>query len=557
MNIINQNQADTANSDVMNAEKDAIPTLSSKAMFWRPRYLAESLWLEHIPFYFWLVEAQQSNLIFEPELTSGSTYFAMCQAVEKLNLDTRCLGVFNPINRKYEESVSKYNSENYREFSYLVDEPLKDTIYDFEDESIDVMILKYSSALLFNKNLMDAWQKKLSKKSVVLIQGSQKKEAKHLCRKLKQTYNTFEFTHGNGLLLVCFGESPSAKIQFLVNRGVNDTSTRVIQDIYSRLGVACNDAYVNKVNCKKVNELNEILLLKVSELSDKSKIEKENSHLSENIKTRFDEIASLTKILIETEKERDQQALSVNDQKSIVDKLKQELKEKDLQLEMANENQFKVIGQLNNKLNDAQSALKQAEEINKSLALYEDQISELMRQNDFLEKDQIAAADIISNLKKENNILKASVEQRFHEVSVLTGMLQDKDKEIKVLSDALKNTESELNDSLVSRLSLSGIRRQNKFKKSGKVRLKRKVKLLRESELFDADWYMAEYPESKKYKSGVEAHYLCVGAELGFNPSQNFDTKWYLSAYPDVAEVGVNPLLHYIEFGREEGRLLP
>lgn len=557
MNIIDQNQADTASGKVLDPNKDAIPALSSKAMFWRPKYLAESLWLEHIPFYFWLVEAQQSNLIFEPELTSGSTYFAMCQAVEKLNLDTRCLGVFNPLNRKYEESVSEYNNENYREFSYLVDEPLKDSIHDFEDESIDIMILKYSSSLLFNKNLMDAWQKKLSKKSVVLIQGSQKKEAKHLCRKLKQAYNTFEFTHGNGLLLVCFGEKPSAKIQFLTNRGVNDSSTRVIQDIYYRLGVACKDAYVNKINSKKVNELNEVLLDKTSELSNKKEIEKENSDLAKNIKTRFDEIASLTKMLIETEKDRDQRVLNEKNQKEMVEKLKQELKDKARHLEVVEEKQSEAVIKLNAQLDDAKADLKKAEEINKTLVANKKQASELTRQNNLLEKDQVSAADVISNLKKENNTLKASVEQRFHELSVLTAMLQDKDKEMQALSDSIEVVEPQGNRSIVSKLSLKKVRHKSVSKKKEKTKLKKKIQLLRESELFDANWYLASYPEVKGYKAGAEAHYLCEGSKLGFNPSQSFNTELYLSAYPDVAEVRVNPLLHYLEYGLAEGRLLP
>ena len=80
------------------------------------------------------------------------------------------------------------------------------------------------------------------------------------------------------------------------------------------------------------------------------------------------------------------------------------------------------------------------------------------------------------------------------------------------------------------------------------------MQILGESEYFDAQWYQAQYPISKKFKGGPVAHYILSGVNAGFNPSKRFDTQWYLEAYPDVKEAGVNPLLHYIEFGRVEGR---
>jgi len=614
-------------NDIMDPNKDAIPALSSKAMFWRPKYLAESLWLEHIPFYFWLVEAQQSNLIFEPELTSGSTYFAMCQAVEKLNLDTRCLGVFNPLNRKHEESVSAYNNDNYREFSYLVDEPLKDYIHDFEDESIDIMILKYSSELLFNKILMDTWTKKLSKKSVVLIQGSQKKEAKHLCRKLKQTYSTFEFTHGNGLLMVCFGEKPSAKIQFLTSRGVNDSSTRVIQDIYSRLGVACKDAYINKVNTQKITELNEILGNKTSllsgyidgesklknaanqalselkqtkdkceklsvkndellverqhvadqyeagkqdldlVLSEKEKITLESEALKKNIAARFTELSKLTALLQGTEESLHESNKLASDNKAKVDKIKNEIeankalvasKSKEISaLNSKLENKEQLVNERNLLTSKLKKELEEKTRQVEKLARVTDdadKIKQIERQNNLLEKDQVQAGNIISDLKRDNIQLEQSVQQRFDELAMLTAMMQEKDAQLEKFKTALENKESIDKKSIKSKLSLQSLNQKHKKRKSEKAKLKKVMQVLDESEYFDASWYQSQYPESKKYKGGPVAHYILMGVDAGCNPSEKFNTQCYLDTYPDVKEAGVNPLLHFIKFGKEEGR---
>lgn len=84
--------------------------------------------------------------------------------------------------------------------------------------------------------------------------------------------------------------------------------------------------------------------------------------------------------------------------------------------------------------------------------------------------------------------------------------------------------------------------------------LRRQIKLIQHSALFDRQWYVSEYGDVRR--SGVDPikHYLSFGAAEGRNPSPAFDTRFYLETYPDVAESGLNPLLHYIKFGRDEGR---
>ena len=46
--------------------QDGLQPLALRAMFWRPDFLADSPWLEHIPVAFWLVEAQRPRVLDEP-----------------------------------------------------------------------------------------------------------------------------------------------------------------------------------------------------------------------------------------------------------------------------------------------------------------------------------------------------------------------------------------------------------------------------------------------------------------------------------------------------------
>lgn len=78
---------------------------------------------------------------------------------------------------------------------------------------------------------------------------------------------------------------------------------------------------------------------------------------------------------------------------------------------------------------------------------------------------------------------------------------------------------------------------------------------LRASGLFDATWYIQQYPDVARDGMDPAKHYLKFGAREGRNPGPRFDTRWYLTTYADVAEKGMNPLLHYARHGKAEGRL--
>src|SRR5437764_4408932 len=76
---------------VPTSEQDAAAILRaclSPACFWPPQQLdPQSAWLEHAPFAFWLIEALRPRILVELGTHGGYSYFAFCQAVERLKLD--------------------------------------------------------------------------------------------------------------------------------------------------------------------------------------------------------------------------------------------------------------------------------------------------------------------------------------------------------------------------------------------------------------------------------------------------------------------------------------
>lgn len=78
--------------------------------------------------------------------------------------------------------------------------------------------------------------------------------------------------------------------------------------------------------------------------------------------------------------------------------------------------------------------------------------------------------------------------------------------------------------------------------------------MVRQSGLFDSEFYAARYPDVVAAGHDLLDHYIRYGGAEGRHPGPGFNSRWYLNEYPDVRATGVNPLIHFLEHGRDEGR---
>ena len=78
------------------------------------------------------------------------------------------------------------------------------------------------------------------------------------------------------------------------------------------------------------------------------------------------------------------------------------------------------------------------------------------------------------------------------------------------------------------------------------------INIVRESILFDAEWYRQEYQIPEQID--VAEHYVTIGWKKGYDPSVHFSTWEYFDRYPKVYKDEICPLLHYEAFGLYENR---
>lgn len=82
----------------------------------------------------------------------------------------------------------------------------------------------------------------------------------------------------------------------------------------------------------------------------------------------------------------------------------------------------------------------------------------------------------------------------------------------------------------------------------------RKRRSIRQSGLYDKNWYTTRYADVRTSGMHPDLHFLLFGMHEGRDPGPNFSQLKYVLFYKDVLLSRANPLLHYILHGQAEGR---
>ena len=151
--------------------------LDHKSFFWSPDYLEVSAWTEHIPFAFWITEVLQPRVVVELGVHLGTSYFAFCQAVDRLNLETVCYGIDTWKGDEHagfygEEIFNKvagYNASRYSKFSTLIRSTFDDAKNYFIDGSVDLLHIDGAHTYEAVKEDFESWLPKLSSRAIVIF----------------------------------------------------------------------------------------------------------------------------------------------------------------------------------------------------------------------------------------------------------------------------------------------------------------------------------------------------------------------------------------------------
>ena len=206
---------------------------------WNPDLIDVSAWNGHLHFAKWVISAARPKIIVELGTHKGSSYFSFCQSVAEMNFNSKCYavdtwqgdehaGVYS--NEIYELVCSR--NERYSKFSSLIRKRFEDAVFDFDNNSIDLLHIDGLHTYEAVKNDFETWLPKLKPGSIVLFHDVEVKERgfgvdkywSELILTYEQNY-LFEHSFGLGVIRIPGGQK-------------NDL---------------LDDFFASKIDCKKIN----------------------------------------------------------------------------------------------------------------------------------------------------------------------------------------------------------------------------------------------------------------------------------------------------------------
>lgn len=209
------------------------------------RVTSTSTWVGHLPFAMALVDAARPRTIVELGSFTGESYCAFCQAVQALDLGTRCFAVDTWLGDKHAgfyghwilEDLHGHHDLFYTGFSTLIQSTFDEALHQFDDGSIDLLHIDGLHTYDAVSHDFEAWRPKLSDRAVVLLHDIVVRREDFgvwkLWASLREQYPSFEFTHSCGLGILCTGSATPAPVLALTR--LDETQADRMRTGYARL----------------------------------------------------------------------------------------------------------------------------------------------------------------------------------------------------------------------------------------------------------------------------------------------------------------------------------
>lgn len=600
-------------TDKLTAGINIIQPLASKSLFWQAAYLTGTDAIGSLPFLFWIVESVSPRVLTvltEDTEAAAEPYFAMCQAVERLGLESRCFNI-GPNEPSY--AAKHHNVNNYEDFSALLSEPGSQAALRFGAQSIDLLYLDLARLPAD----LSIWRDRLSPRCTVLLHGMSDPtlmDARESCQnQLGLEAIDFTLEHGKGVGLHLGAEAPN-RLASLARLKLGDPGYSETQKVFFRLGKAHSNAYLARTERSQKNQQKKLISQLQTDLEAEQQInqstqkklnklrsayENRSHQIALSDSRHFDEITSLKQLLTEAQNERAralETLAEMTPKASDADLLKQQLAQLQEQMQQNQnrtealqdtvERQDREMGKLVNllKQNEDQNAQHESKinwlrgEVKRRSATAEEKTAEAETAQEALASTKAELAEKETDIETmkaaatkmqtrtnaqdaEIAAFEAQVARQTDELVALTRLFEAEKKrwqqdlegqnERQMVLIELRNAEISM-----QRVGKSRLTRRDAPSRAGLPSTKAQIEAVRKSELFDANWYLETYPDVAESKMDPAQHYVLHGNLDGRDPGPNFKTMAYYLANRDVAQHGFNALVHHEMFGKSENRKL-
>lgn len=430
-----------ASREVQHVGFDLLSPMTSRALFWRARYVADSPALQHIPLIFWVTEALRPNVVVTLGIRDAVPYFAACQAVEKLGLDSLCYGVDaeDEENAADLDGIRAFNEHNFSDFSHIMRGESEADASFLHGAEIDLLIVHRDASHALFDTLDSTWLKHLSERGVILFTRGGTTAYDYYIRRLSQRREPFIFDMETRASVVLRGDRHPDRLQRLASLKLGDSSYLSARTVFARLGELHAKSHQVAIQEKEQNGL--VAVAQTEALDLKQQVQELTEHLAaESKKAAYaaDQCAAL-------QAELDAANQKVESGKSEYASLTKEAETRQHELEEAHDKINSLNREVENVRSEIEVARAEGAEAEKSrcelrFAEYEEELNQRYI-------DIATLGNEIQKKEKEIEGLEASEKENSNlraEVKTLKELMREKNIALETRNTQIKDLEASL-----------------------------------------------------------------------------------------------------------------
>jgi GT2 family glycosyltransferase len=420
--------------------------------------LSPSAWTGHLPFAMFLVGLLKPRTIVELGTYYGTSYCAMCQAVEELQLDSRAYAVDtwqgDPQSGFYGPEVladlKAYHDPLYGGFSRLIQATFDEAAAHFDNETIDLLHIDGFHTYPEAKHDFEAWLPKMSSRGVILFHDINVREkdfgVRKLWKEIKRKRRHFEFIHSHGLGLLVVGADCAAELADFLKQASSDPVS--IRDFFFRLGRNLEAAQEAKAYQERVSD-------QEASIEQLMRREQQFEELAQQIQEKDLQFGVKERLLAEKEEQIRQLVSQCTAEEQRYQQLAAQLQEKESELwrkEGALEGVEREIAELREQIQEKDRELGTRDE---RLRATEQQLAELIQEKDraletrdeVLRVTQQQLAELNEQLQEKARVI-GGTENNFRtaerQIAELNERLETRDLELEQLRGQLADANTRL-----------------------------------------------------------------------------------------------------------------